>query len=101
MLCSLRHLQELWLSHNAIDELPDSVGKLTKLRSLDLQSNQITWLPETLGRLQQLGELDLRNNPLAPKLAKRLFKKGTGRILVMELVKDLSLIHISEPTRPY
>eukprot|EP00657_Telonema_sp_P-1_P003674 TRINITY_DN18661_c0_g1_i1.p1 TRINITY_DN18661_c0_g1~~TRINITY_DN18661_c0_g1_i1.p1 ORF type:complete len:263 (+),score=65.65 TRINITY_DN18661_c0_g1_i1:123-911(+) len=86
---SLRNLHELWLSHNALIELPDSVGKLSKLRSLDLQFNRLRWLPETLGRLQQLGELDLRNNPLEPKLAKRLFKKGPGRILVMELQKDM------------
>eukprot|EP00658_Telonema_sp_P-2_P078806 TRINITY_DN7473_c0_g1_i1.p1 TRINITY_DN7473_c0_g1~~TRINITY_DN7473_c0_g1_i1.p1 ORF type:complete len:279 (+),score=87.41 TRINITY_DN7473_c0_g1_i1:162-998(+) len=87
---SLRNLQGLWLSHNAIEELPDSIGKLSKLRSLDLQFNQLAWLPETLGRLQMLGELDLRNNPLLPKLAKRLFKKGPGRILVKELQKDMA-----------
>jgi hypothetical protein len=42
-----------------------------------------------MGRLLQLVDLDLRNNPLSPKLAKRLFKKGEGRILVMELRKDM------------
>jgi len=89
-IACLKNLHELWLSHNAISELPDAIGKLTKLRSMDLQFNQLSWLPETLGRLQQLGELDLRNNPLSPKLAKRLFKKGPGRILVMELQKDMA-----------
>lgn len=89
-LCSLVNLRELWLSHNAIDELPQTIGNLKKLKSLDVQFNQLAWLPETIGRLQGLLELDLRNNPLSPKIAKRLFKKGEGRILIMELKKDMA-----------
>lgn len=85
----LTSLRELWLSHNDLMELPDSIGMLMQLRSLDLQHNQLLVLPESIGRLELLVDLDLRNNPLSPKLAKRLFKKGEGRILVKELKKDM------------
>merc|ERR1711988_1196333 len=85
----LKNLRELWVSHNALVELPDSIGNLLQLRSLDVQFNELTMLPETIGRLLHLQDLDLRNNPLSPKLAKRLFNKGKGRILVMELRKDM------------
>lgn len=88
-LGKLTNLRELWLSHNNLQELPQSIGSLLKLKSLDLQYNQLNMLPETIGRLLQLVDLDLRNNPLNPKLAKRLFKKGEGRIIVMELRKDM------------
>merc|ERR1711988_1289363 len=85
----LKNLRELWVSHNALVELPDSIGNLLQLRSLDVQFNELTMLPETIGRLLHLVDMDLRNNPLSPKLAKRLFNKGKGRILVKELQKDM------------
>lgn len=85
----LKNLRELWLSHNGLVELPQNIGLLLQLRSLDVQCNQLNVLPETLGRLLHLVDLDLRNNPLSPKLAKRLFKKGEGRILVKQLQKDM------------
>jgi len=85
----LKNLRELWLSHNGLEELPPSIGMLLQLRSLDLQYNQLNALPESIGRLEQLVDLDLRNNPLTPKLAKRLFKKGEGRILVKQLKQDM------------
>lgn len=85
----LTNLRELWLSHNDLEELPESIGDLQQLRSLDVQFNQLITLPETMGRLTKLVDLDMRDNPLTPKLSKRLFKKGGGRILVKELKKNM------------
>ena len=42
-------LRELWLSHNSLVELPESIGLLLQLRSLDLQYNQLNTLPEVRG----------------------------------------------------
>merc|ERR1711959_48514 len=85
----LKGLKELWLAHKGVVELPQNLGLLLQLRSLDVQFNQLNTLPETIGRLEQLVDLDLRNNPLSPKLAKRLFKKGGGRVLVKELKNNM------------
>jgi len=85
----LKNLRELWLSHNSLEELPENLGLLLSLKSLDLQYNQLINLPESIGRLEKIVDLDLRNNPLSPKLAKRLFKKGGGRVLVKELKNNM------------
>lgn len=44
--------------------LPDSVGKLTKLRVCDFSDNRITRLPEGFGQVRILYQLRVRNNPL-------------------------------------
>ncbi|MBV9927616.1 MAG: leucine-rich repeat domain-containing protein [Acidobacteria bacterium] len=47
-----------------LTELPESLGRLTQLRSLDLTGNQLKELPESLGRLTQLEDLSISNNQL-------------------------------------
>lgn len=47
-----------------IQQIPDSIGKLTKLKKLDLQRNLLGHVPETLAQLTNLEELDLSYNAL-------------------------------------
>jgi DAPkinase-like Roc (Ras of Complex) protein/Leucine Rich Repeat (LRR) protein len=63
-----------------LTELPESLGRLTQLRSLDLSSNQLTALPESLGQLMQLQWLNLSNNPLNLALA-AAYKEGIDAVL--------------------
>ena len=54
-------------------DIPDSIGRLQKLRSLNVSSNYLTGtIPTTLGRLLYLETLNLANNKLS-KRKKSLF----------------------------
>jgi Leucine-rich repeat (LRR) protein/GTPase SAR1 family protein len=55
---------ELDLSDLRLDELPESLRKITQLQSLDLSFNQLTALPDWIGQLSNLQELYLYNNRL-------------------------------------
>jgi Leucine-rich repeat (LRR) protein len=52
------------MAENALEALPDWVGKLWQLRELHLRNNRLTGLPEGIGELKHLRQLDLRGNPL-------------------------------------
>jgi hypothetical protein len=54
---------ELRASGNPLTVLPDSIGRLTRLRELHLRNNKLTMLPESLEKLQELRQIDLRGNP--------------------------------------
>lgn len=52
-------LSRLLLSHNVLNQVPDSVCKMVSLTSLDLSHNDIIELPAKLGRLCNLWEFPL------------------------------------------
>jgi len=71
-------VEELFLNHQALKEIPKAIFKLNKLKKLDLSFNQITTIPEEIGFLPQLEELNLSNNKLKKhpqKLATYALKK--------------------------
>ena len=55
---------ELYLSRLGLKQLPESIGRLTQIKSLHLDNNQLTQLPKSIGNLIQLRTLFLHNNPL-------------------------------------
>ncbi len=55
---------ELNLLRMELTELPESIGRLTKLKWLGLGGNQLTTLPESLGKLRRLKKLYLTRNQL-------------------------------------
>ena len=48
-----------------IEVLPESIAKLTTLKSINLAWNNLAKLPESIGRLSGLDTLDLSSNSLA------------------------------------
>ena len=58
-------LLTLDLSHNQLQQLPDSFGTLINLRSLFLNSNKLTRLNESITQLVQLEKLSLANNNIS------------------------------------
>jgi hypothetical protein len=60
----LPKLKALYLSENRIAELPARVGELKNLTVLDLDGNRIRSLPEEMGELTKLTRLSLYRNPL-------------------------------------
>jgi Leucine-rich repeat (LRR) protein len=64
--CSLSfaNLTELWLDHNQLTSLPDSIGNLKALKDLSLHENALTVLPHTIGLLEQLEQLRVDRNRL-------------------------------------
>ncbi|KAK5853971.1 hypothetical protein PBY51_015079 [Eleginops maclovinus] len=63
-LFKLTNLDELDLSRNLIQKLPDNIGNFSSLRLLDLHSNKLEALPESIGDLVGLTHLNLSNNHL-------------------------------------
>lgn len=55
-------LEELDLSSNQLDELPDEMASLPHLRILDLSCNRFASIPAWLAELPALRRLDLRHN---------------------------------------
>ena len=78
-LANLGSLTSLYLDYNQLAELPDGLCELTELRKLGLYHNRVASISEKIGSLTRLNTLALQHNR----------------------VVALSLIHISEPTRPY
>ncbi|KAG2374898.1 hypothetical protein C9374_010272 [Naegleria lovaniensis] len=58
-------LQDLFLSHNSITEIPDSIGDLPLLKSLILDNNHISQIPYSISKLKHLTELDLNHNRIS------------------------------------
>lgn len=57
--------QLAWLlSHNQLNTLPASIGKLSGLRYLYLDNNPLTHLPPEIGSLTKLQSIDLGKNTL-------------------------------------
>lgn len=61
LLCSLKCLRSMDMSHISIKELPDSVGDLMHMRYLDLSHTDIKELPESICSLCNLQTLILAN----------------------------------------
>ncbi len=55
-------LEQLNLSKNGLDALPESLGKLSNLRELKAAENELKTLPNSLNRLNQLNTLDISGN---------------------------------------
>ena len=70
-LSQLTRLKSLNLSDNRISNLPSSLAQLKRLRSLALHNNSLTTLPIQLVKLN-LFELSLRNNPLVGRFVRDL-----------------------------
>jgi len=60
----LTKLKSLYLNQNKIKILPDSMGTLRELEILFLSNNNLEHLPSTIGNLVNLKWLFLMNNPL-------------------------------------
>ena len=58
------NLKSLILSDNAIEVLPDSIGRFKKLQNLDLRNNKIKEFPQSIGQLSNLASLSLGDNNL-------------------------------------
>ncbi|XP_039477568.1 leucine-rich repeat-containing protein 18 [Oreochromis aureus] len=63
-LFKLTFVDELDLSRNLIEKLPENFGNLLSLRWLDLHSNKLVSVPESIGDLRGLTSLNLSNNCL-------------------------------------
>jgi len=75
-ICKITNLKTLNLSESGISSIPKCIKKLTKLQTLELNDNQLTTLPKDLSKLTSLKYLEMGNNPLTtvPSVVKKLPK---------------------------
>lgn len=64
-IIKLTNLEELYLQHNNIKEIPEYLADMTKLKVLDLSSNSIEKIPKSLLNLTNLEELNLKGNTVS------------------------------------
>lgn len=89
-------IEQIFLNHNALKNLPQSMGKFNNLRTLDLSSNHLTSLPDVLS-LCPITSLIAKNNRLSnDSLPKSLLSKcGDGVLRELNLSGNL-LTHFPE-----
>jgi protein scribble len=58
------NMQELILTENFLVELPNSIGRMTKLNNLNVDRNALIAVPQEIGYCTNLGVLSLRDNKL-------------------------------------
>ena len=63
-ICKLKKLEELGLSYNNIEVLPQSIGNLANLVSLYLNHNKLSKIPRSTGKLKTLRRLEIVDNKL-------------------------------------
>lgn len=83
---SLVSLQQLWLNHNPIEEIPVAIEKLKKLQLLDIADCKIRTLPPQLGRLKNLVHVCLSGNPLEDELMP--LKADTPKLMAYLVAQD-------------
>lgn len=76
-------LVSLSLRGTDLEEVPQEIGKLKKLRLLDLSDNFIQSIPESIGQLKELRVLELNNTQIY-KLPQSLTKIKALKILGLE-----------------
>ena len=65
-MCDLPGLVDLDMSFNAVDKLPNAIGKLTNLERFIITNNRLSGaLPDTFSQLYHLKEVDVRYNALS------------------------------------
>ena len=55
-------MQALVMAYNEMEELPDALGSLTRLRVLDVSNNRLAALPSSFSSLVSLQEINLSHN---------------------------------------
>ena len=77
-IINLTNIENLYLAHNNLKELPKEIYNLTNLKSLSLHTNNLTELPKEIGNLTYLEILSLYNNNLTelPTEIKELIKRN-------------------------
>ena len=89
-------VQTLDLSHNALDNIPQGLSRLTQLRELNLSHNHMEKLPADIVQLTQLRSLDLsyndlRDDAISVSRVALLFVQGALVNLVLNQNSRLSL----------
>ena len=85
---SFKELEELDLSAQDFEELPESLFRLVKLKSLALNSNSLSDIGDELGNLVNLERLDLSSTGLS-SLPGSIVKLGRLRLLKLDFLNNL------------
>lgn len=82
-IAQLKHLRSLWLTHNNLDILPQTISQLHQLRNLYFEHNNISTLPEDFYQLKKVWVIHAGHNNF--KHLPEAFSK----------MKSLLLLHIN------
>ncbi|VDM42769.1 unnamed protein product [Toxocara canis] len=78
---SLEKLEDVYLDHNMLSTLPDSLTSCGQLTTLDVSQNDLCSLPKQIGDLEQLSELCIAENRIAA------LPDSIGRLKKLTLLK--------------
>ncbi|XP_050673868.1 leucine-rich repeat-containing protein 40-like isoform X2 [Leptidea sinapis] len=76
----MQHLNVLNIRDNKLEELPENVALLQKLKRLDLTNNSLNKLPRNLGLLSQLQSISMEGNKLS-FVRQDVIRGGTDRMM--------------------
>lgn len=101
-LANPSQIQELDLTNQYLDKLPEGLDQMTSLKSLSVEANRITTLDSSLGSLTKLESLNLGYNPLKGSFAplskltslKELNLNQTGLTAIPPEVFDLKNLEV-------
>jgi len=64
LISYLNEIEELWVCNCNINDIPNTIGKLKKLKVLKLENNLITEIPASIWNMDNLRELHLSGNSI-------------------------------------
>ena len=80
-ICGLKKLEELFLTHSKVKELPVEIGELKSLKTLHIIDSQIEIIPESLLNLRQLVNFRISNTPLENKVPEEMKRQTAHEVI--------------------
>lgn len=80
-ICSLKNIEELYLTRSLIKRLPDNICDLKKLRVLSLASSNVAEIPNTMYTLKKLKGFYIYNTPLLKSIPEEIMKQSALEVV--------------------
>ncbi|MHA1489461.1 MAG: tetratricopeptide repeat protein [Promethearchaeota archaeon] len=100
-ICTLKFLEELEISQEAIKNIPECIGNLLSLKYLNLYFNKINSIPESINKLKNLEHLNLEDNEMPESMLMSLRWNMYGQDYIDKCEYDKAVDECKETLRIY